>query len=129
MIKPVLLWTDLLVYFLILAAVLLILWTRKQDVWREQWIRVGQRKLGMISLVILLSFSFIGVFDSIHFKRTNHYNADPTTRIQGVQSVLDLMLLPLGQQDEQTYSAPFSIYLTSKEISFEHGVLQSYFQD
>lgn len=124
MIKPVLLWSDLLVYLLLFACVVAIIWTKKQDVWREQWFRVGQRKLGMISLVILLAFSLTGFLDSIHFKVIK-YSRSEDSYIQTVQSLLDVILLPLGKQDEKTYSAPFSLYLSAKQTNFEDEILTS----
>lgn len=123
-IKPVFLWTDVLLFLLLVSLVLTIIWTRRQEVWREQWLRVGERKLGMIACVILIAFGLVGLTDSIHFKIRNSRSDNA---IQNVQSLLDVLIYPLGQQDEVTYSAPFSLYSASKKSSMTNGVLKTYY--
>lgn len=127
MIKPVFLWTDLLVYLLLFTIIVLILWTKDQEVWREQWSRVGKRKLGMVAGILLVAFGLIGLFDSIHFRVVTKATTDNASYVYNVQSLLDVMVLPLGRQDEETYSAPFALYLSAKRSIVEHGVLKTFY--
>ena len=71
----------------------------------------------MASLVVLLAYVSIGLLDSIHFQRAlqndtksaqAHYSSDVT-------SILDIVLQPLRDHVEKTYSAPFATHLYSKE--------------
>lgn len=116
-ITPVFLWTDLLVYLLVITVIISTVWSLRQEHWREPWGRVGQRKLGIIALVILIAYSFIGLLDSIHFRN----NKSLTAQTQGIQSLLDVLLRPLGAQDEESYSAPFALALSSKTTIIENN--------
>lgn len=122
---PILLWTDLLVYLLLFASILFVIWARKLEHWREPFSRVTQKKLAMVSLVILLAYSVVGVLDSIHFKVT--YESPGNISVVSVQSLLDLLVSPLGKQDEKTYSAPFSLYSSAKEMEVINGKLATFY--
>ncbi len=123
--KPVFLWTDLLIYLLIIGIVIVIFWSRRREVWREQWRRVGQRKLGMIACVLLIAFTAAALCDSIHFKSHRSTNSNNNTTILGIQSLLDVLIRPLGRQNEETYSAPFAIYSSIKRSAFVNGSYQT----
>lgn len=114
--QPVILWTDALIFILVISSFILILWTRRQEHWREPWRNVLKRKLGMISLVILLAYATVGLLDSIHFraKDPNRYNGRYSS--QSVLSLLDIIIYPLGFQDETTYSKPFALVSSSKTL-------------
>ncbi|CAN5455081.1 ABC transporter permease [soil metagenome] len=116
--KPVLLWTDLLLYLLFFIVVLFIFWARHREHLRNAWKLIINRKLGIISLLILLTYIALGLLDSLHFReafvqRGNngavHYSSE-------VKSVLDKLLKPLGENEEKTYSAPFASQLYTKEL-------------
>jgi len=105
--EPVLLWTDILVYILVLGIAIFFLYARTQEHLRAPWKLVGQRKLGMIALVILLAYVTIGFLDSIHFRATN-YNGGQVT------SLLDELISPLHLDYEKTYSKPLATHLYTK---------------
>jgi peptide/nickel transport system permease protein len=116
--KPVILWTDLLLFLLFFIVVFFVFWARKRQHLRNAWQLIIQRKLGMVSLLILMTYIAIGLCDSLHFREayadrgaagTIHYSSE-------VKSVLDKLLYPMGQNDEKTYSAPFSTHLFTKEL-------------
>ena len=111
----VILWTDALIFILVLAMLVLgVVMSRKQHMQRPLQ-KIIHSKTGMISLVMLLFFVLIGLLDSVHFKDTG-------SRTQEVISVLDYVAKPLIERVEKTYSAPFSAYLFSKEnISLADG--------
>lgn len=116
-IKPILLWTDALIVFLLLAAIALFWVLRKKRDFRQAWQQVLRRKLAIISLVILAAFLIVGLLDSLHFQvalpndgqnSKVHYNTK-------LQSVLDALISPLGNDYEKTYSAPFARTLFVKQ--------------
>jgi peptide/nickel transport system permease protein len=105
------LWTDLLIYLLVIGGVIFFIWARKQAHLRMAWHDVTQNRLAMISAVILTVYMSIALADSIHFEYQN-----PVQQTYVRQSLLDYLVSPLGQRDEQSYSAPFATHLYSKEF-------------
>jgi len=114
---PMLLWTDILIFILMISVIVFVFWVRRKQHMRDAWRQVISSRMGMISAVLLSAFVLIGVLDSIHYRPTLS-----TTSIAGgahfsgsVKSVLDKLLSPLGQHYEKTYSAPFATHLYVKE--------------
>lgn len=120
MIKPILLWSDVLIYLLVLA-VLVFFALLKGDVQsRERWRRVFQSPVATFSFLIILFYIFIALLDSLHYRRALPA-ADGATGKQEihysneVESFLDWILIDLKNSNEKTYSAPFAIYSFAKE--------------
>lgn len=114
---PIILWTDALIYLLVIAIGVFIFWARRQVRFQMAWRQVCRNKLAVISMVILLGYVAVALLDSLHFE-INHKN-----QINTVESVLDYLISPLGQHEEKTYSAPFSKHLYVKElITLANGV-------
>jgi len=122
-VKPVLLWTDALIYLLVFAISLFVVYASGKEHFRVPWRQVIQHKLGMVSLVFLLVYVVIGLLDSIHFRMPVENSQTSEASYDGdVLSVLDVILTPIRVQEEKTYSAPFASYLFSKEtIEHEDG--------
>ena len=115
--KPVMLWTDWLIYILVVAISIFIAYASQKEHLRDPWRQVFRHRLGMVSLVVLSVYVIIGLLDSVHF-RMPAPNQQESTQIAysgEVLSVLDLMLEPIRIQEEKTYSAPFATHLFSKE--------------
>ncbi|MEW6353272.1 MAG: ABC transporter permease [Pseudomonadota bacterium] len=114
--KPVILWTDALIFVLVIAVLLFILRARAKEHLRAPWRRVARNRMAMVTLVILLAYVLVGLLDSLHFRP-----ALPDTpsgqREYAVEvlSVLDVLVTPLRTQEEKTYSAPFATHLYAKE--------------
>jgi len=115
---PVLLWTDILIYLLLSVVVASFIYTRRRPHLIAPWQYVLQKKRGVISIMVLLCYVIIGVMDSVHFRLalpdsaqddSQHYSTEVIT-------VLDLAVLPLRQQVEKTYSAPFATRLFMREM-------------
>jgi len=104
---PVMLWTDVLIYLLVLVVLAYIFLVIRNDHMRLPWKRVASKPIGVISSLVLFLFIIIGLMDSVHFRAGN------TAQIQ---SLLDVALKPIGQLEEKTYSSPFSTHLYSKEL-------------
>lgn len=92
--------SDWMILALLLGAIIFIIQAKRQLHYRLPWRMVFQKKIGMIAAVILCFYATIGLLDSLHFTVLNQQ-----------MSALDLLISPLGKQDEKTYSKPFSIYL------------------
>lgn len=114
----IVLWTDALIYLLVIAITLVGFVVSRQPQMRRPLKKVGASKTGMISLLVLVFFVIIGLLDSVHFKSTD-------TRTHEIISLLDYWAKPLRERDEKTYSAPFATNLYSKEtITLDDGSTQ-----
>ncbi len=125
--QPLVLWTDSLVYLLVLGVAGFLVYASGKEHLRDPWKQISRSRLGMASLVFLLSFVIIGLLDSIHFRLPVENNSQQianelNTEIQygtETDSMLDIWLGPLKTNVEKTYSAPFSAYQFTKE-TIEH---------
>lgn len=114
--KPIILWTDALVY-LLLAAGIGFAWTiRNREHLRVPWQRVFQKGSGMVSMVVLAGFLVIGLLDSVHFRPiVETKNSGGRVYSVEVLSLLDRMVSPWRKRVEKTYSAPLATHLYAKE--------------
>ena len=104
----ILLWTDALIFLLVILLIVLSLYMRGKEHLRRPWKKISHSKTGMVSMIILLFFVVIGLLDSVHFKPSNSQSNE-------IISVLDYWATPLREHQEKTYSAPFAAYFYSKE--------------
>ncbi|MCC7135106.1 MAG: ABC transporter permease [Nitrosomonas sp.] len=122
---PVLLWTDALVYLLVAAGLLSIIYVRRHAHLLAPWRRVTHSASGMSALTVLTCFVIIGLLDTIHFRPLlpdSPYQGDQKIYSTEVLSLLDVGLKPLREQVEKTYSAPLSAHLYAKEtIETDNG--------
>jgi peptide/nickel transport system permease protein len=119
-IKPVLLWTDALLFVLVGVAIVAALYTRQREHLRAPWRYVRRQRMGMAALVILCAYAAIGLLDSIHFRLPlpQAAGAGASERVDystEVVSVLDALVRPLKDRVEKTYSSPFATHLYAKE--------------
>jgi len=110
-VKPVLLWSDVLIFFLLIAVVYLIFGFKKSDRTLSNWRKVFESKVGMVTFVILFFYISLAVLDSLHFRKVLPPVNDNPTIYYGthVYSKLDLLLGEMGENIERTYSAPFAL--------------------
>jgi len=114
---PVILWTDRLVFLLIVVIIVGVLYIRTQEHLRAPWRKVARSRYGMCSLVILSVFVAVGFLDSLHYRprlETRTPEGKAAYAVE-VRSVFDALIAPLGRRFEKTYSAPFAAYSFSKE--------------
>jgi len=109
------LWTDWLIYLLVITVVFLTRYFSKKPQWQRPLQSIVSNKTGMLSFVVLLFFIGIGLLDSIHFKYSDK-NVANNGASNEIISVLDYWATPLRTQMEKTYSAPFATQLYSKEV-------------
>ncbi len=105
----IILWTDALIYLLILVMLGLGLYLRGKEHIKRPLQQIGRSKIGMVSLAVLVFFAMIGVLDSMHFKPADDKKNE-------IISLLDDWATPLREHGEKTYSAPFATTLYSKEM-------------
>lgn len=105
------LWTDLLLWLLVLLTVVFIRYASRRRHLREPWQRVFRSGMAVGAAVVLGAFILIGLLDSIHFR-----SGDDAANPGEVLSMFDTMVTPLREQQEKSYSAPFATTLYAKEM-------------
>lgn len=111
--KYVLLWSDALVFLLVVSIVLFFWRLRRDPQNRERWSQVFGTRLGMVTFTVIIAYVGVALLDSIHFRKA----LDPVAGVpvdevfydNRVTSVLDVMLGGMGDRFERTYSAPFAL--------------------
>jgi len=122
--KPVLLWTDGLVFLLLLAMATAVYLSGRNLQMRQQWREVFRSRLGMAAAIIVAAYLGVAVLDSLHFRPA----LAPTPALTGpagnsaeihysprVLSVLDLFFGELNDPTEKSYSRPFAAFAFSQE--------------
>ena len=113
----IILWTDALILLLLLASISIAFYLHDKEHIQRPLNKIARSKVGMVSLVVLVFFLFVGLLDSIHFK-SDQGNSNE------IISLLDYCATPLREHTEKTYSAPFATTLYSKEIIIKNGNVQ-----
>lgn len=118
--KPVILWTDALVYLLVIVIIAFIWHVRRNEYLLAPWRRVGHSASGMAALTVLTFFIAIGLLDTVHIRpaveNSNGSNGERAYSVE-VLSLLDIIATPLRTRVEKTYSAPFAAFLYAKETT------------
>ena len=65
---PVILWTDAMIFILLGVGIAGAWWIRQRPHLVQPWLRVARSRVGMISLLILSLFLWIGLLDSLHYR-------------------------------------------------------------
>ncbi len=117
--KPVLLWSDTLVYLMVAALVGFVFSIRRNPETCARWREVFATRLGMVTFVIIMGYVSVALLDSLHFRKalppTEGHTNQQVFYSNQVYSVLDLMLGEMGENHERTYSAPFALKSFVKE--------------
>ncbi|PXW91368.1 peptide/nickel transport system permease protein [Nitrosomonas sp. Nm84] len=115
--SPIILWTDALIYLLVVIVAGFIGYVRHHEYLLAPWKRVGHSASGMSALTILLFFLTIGLLDTVHFRPALEHTTDQEKKVYSVEvlSLLDILVTPLRTQVEKTYSAPLASHLYAKE--------------
>ena len=115
---PVILWSDLLIWLLVLAGIALGVASSRNPPLRAAWRRMGQSRRGMAAATVLVAFVAVALLDSLHY-RSRLESADagqPTAYAVEVLSLLDALATPLRTRVEKTYSAPLATRSYAKEF-------------
>lgn len=123
--KIVLLWTDMMVWLLVIS---LLLWSwvisRSPQV-KKLWHTIFKSSIAMASAIILLFYLLFALLDSVHFRLAIPTTESKSEKLQygEITSLLDVMFSHNIKNTERTYSAPFATYEYAKSIVVdEHGV-------
>ena len=114
---PVLLWSDVLIWLLVLAGAVLGALSWRNPPLRAAWRRVGRSRPGMASATVLVVFVLVGLLDSLHY-RPRLESTDPNQPVAyaiEVLSALDAIAAPLRMRNEKTYSEPLATRAYAKE--------------
>ena len=111
--KPLLLWSDVLIYLLVISLCIFFYKLRQDPQTRERWGQVFSSRLGMVTFTVIITYIGVALLDSLHFRRaldaTEGVENGETYYDNKVTSVLDVMLGGMGERFERTYSAPFAL--------------------
>ncbi|MFT6955806.1 MAG: peptide/nickel transport system permease protein [Halieaceae bacterium] len=123
----VVLWSDALVFLLVVALVSFFYLLRKDVQTRERWRQVFSSSLGMVTFTVIIAYVTVALLDSLHFRRALPPPEGLVTEEifydNKVSSALDLVLKGMGDRFERTYSAPFALKSFEKQTTNdEHGV-------
>lgn len=116
---PVVLYSDLLIWLLLIAALVFGWFSAHNPPLRAAWQRVGCSRPGMAAATILSAFVLIGLLDSLHYRpqlAAQGQEKQPAAYAVEVRSLLDALVAPLRTQHEKTYSAPFATHAYAKEV-------------
>ncbi len=113
----VFLWTDILIYVLVIAVVAFSAYAMHHEHLRAPWRQVWRRPLAMAALLVLLVYIVLGLMDSVHLRlKLSDANEATAQYSSGIVSVLDLLGTPLRERSEITFSAPFATHSFTKEL-------------
>ena len=113
---PVILWTDALIFLLIVVGVVSAWYIRQRPHLMLPWQRVAKSGVGMVSLLVLSLFFAVGVLDTLHYRAAlPDKNNGQTVYSPEVLSAFDALVSGLRTRTEKTYSAPLAAYLYAKE--------------
>lgn len=140
LIQPVVLWSDALIFFLVIVLISLFVCLKTNPQTQKNWLKVFQSRIGMASFLVMAMYVLIALLDSLHFREalpsTDHSDLVSPSDISNpsklsshqhkpkpetvffsndVKSVLDSLLGEMKTHQEKTYSAPFSLYSFAKE--------------
>ncbi len=117
--KPVLLWSDALIFLLVIALILFFYRLRRDPQTRERWGQVFSSRLGMVTFTLIMTYVGIALLDSLHFRKAldnpESLQTEEVFYDNKVTSVLDILLQGMGERFERTYSAPFALMSFEKK--------------
>lgn len=102
----VVLWTDALLYSLVVSIALFMIYAHRQEHLRRPLRKIARSRTGMAALTVLAAFAAIGLLDSVHFR--NAHNGQ-------VLSLFDQWVEPLRTRTEKSYSPPLATHLYTRE--------------
>lgn len=111
----VFLYTDILVWGLVVATGLTVGLSARRAYWRNAYKQIGASGTALFCLGVLVCFVTIGLLDSIHFQAKEG---------APIVSVLDKICQPLKERHETRYSAPFAATTFLKSSKIIDGKVQ-----
>lgn len=102
---PVLLWSDLLIWLLLFAALALAWQSSRNPPLRAAWRRVGRSRAGMAAATVLIALSWSASFDSLHYRPRLESRTPSETPAYAIEvlSLLDHLAMPLRTQRKNLF--------------------------
>lgn len=116
-VKPVFLFSDILIYILVASLGLFFYQLMRNPLSRARWRGVFQSAAGMAAFVVICFYVLVALLDSIHYREPLPIleNQTEVHYSQEIRSALDLIFVGVHKRSEKTYSSPFSLQLFTKE--------------
>jgi peptide/nickel transport system permease protein len=119
--RPVLLWTDAVLWLLLAALALYALRLQRVPPARAPWRRMLRDAPALCALIVFSAFALLALLDSVHFRRA----LTPTAQGEvfyatNTESLLDLLLARPIAMRETSYSAPLAAFGFNRQ-SVEQG--------
>ncbi|KOR29126.1 peptide ABC transporter permease, partial [Achromatium sp. WMS3] len=114
----VILWTDALLFLLVIIAGSFAVISQRHPHLMAPWRIVAHSRIGMGTIVILSLYLGIALLDSVHIRPLLQDTGAAQKQRYSTEiiSVLDLILTPLRTRQEKTYSAPLATHSYTKEM-------------
>ena len=109
--RPVVLWSDLLIYLLFITGGVWVWFALRREYWRRAVRQVLANRLAMLSFGVVGLYAAVGLLDTLHLRLTSVHNPHGSS----IHSVLDVVSQALFVDTEKTYSAPFAVHQFTKE--------------
>ena len=118
--KIVVLWTDVVLFLLLLTLLWYVWFVRRSPNLRSTWTKVLKDAPALCSAVVMAAFLVVTLLDSVHFRRALPASA---TAVAGsaaaydtrTESILDALLSTLRASRESSYSEPLAYQGFAKE--------------
>jgi peptide/nickel transport system permease protein len=114
--KLELLWTDMLIWLLVVMVAGFFWYVRRHEHLLAPWRRVARSASGMASLTVLVFFIAAGLLDSMHYRPALHDSEGRHIYAVEILSVLDKLTGRLRTEKAITYSAPLATHRFTKEL-------------
>ncbi|MCF6207417.1 MAG: ABC transporter permease [Sulfurovum sp.] len=110
-----LLWTDMLVWLLVVVASVWGWRLSRSKESRRTWYAIFRSRIAMASAIVLLFYLLFALADSVHFKVTKE--GQHAGAYEGeIISLIDMAMMHRKAYSERTYSAPFATVEYAKSI-------------
>ncbi|MBI3245405.1 MAG: ABC transporter permease [Deltaproteobacteria bacterium] len=109
--RPVFLWSDVLIYLLLLCGGTWLGFAARREYWRVALRQIAINRTAMLCFGVLCLYGTVGLLDTLHFRKIS----SELPAGGAIHSVLDVLCTPLIASREKTYSAPLAIQQFSKE--------------
>jgi peptide/nickel transport system permease protein len=120
--KFVFLWTDLVLWLLVAAAIGYGVHARRTPSLRVTWRHVARSAPAMAAAVVLAGFIVVALLDSVHFRpRLGGAGDGGVAYATRTLSLLDVGLSHARQAQEKTYSQPLAYWSFQKETAMVDG--------
>jgi peptide/nickel transport system permease protein len=114
--QPEILWTDALIYLLLVLISALCWHIRRHQHLAAPWRKVARSASGMSAATVLVFFVVIGLADSLHYRRAIEVRDGRAIYAVEVLSVFDALAGALRAEKATTYSAPLATHRYSREL-------------